>query len=128
MKTVYDFVVKDRQGKEVSLSDYRGKVVILNFWGTTCAPCVEELPYFEQLKTTYPDVEILAIHEVRGIGVTWHEEDKPLWRAVRHREFLSAKAERQNLLRIQCIFCESPPLQHNALHRLLRLYGHAHRG
>ena len=48
------------------LSDYRGRVVIINFWGTTCAPCVEELPYYEQLKVAHPDVEILAIHNRAG--------------------------------------------------------------
>ena len=61
-----DFSTDLLNGGDFRLSDYRGKVVILNFWGTTCAPCVEELPYFEQLKTTYPDVEILAIHAKAG--------------------------------------------------------------
>lgn len=41
-------------------------MVIINFWGTTCAPCVAELPYYEQLKVQYPDVEILAIHNRAG--------------------------------------------------------------
>ena len=40
--------------------------MIINFWGTTCAPCVEELPYYEQLKVAHPDVEILAIHNRAG--------------------------------------------------------------
>ena len=53
-------------GGNFKLSDYRGKVVILNFWGTTCAPCVEELPYYEELKVKYPDCEILAIHAKAG--------------------------------------------------------------
>lgn len=33
---------------------------------STCAPCVEEMPYFEQLKAAYPDAEILAIHAKAG--------------------------------------------------------------
>ena len=40
--------------------------IIINFWGTTCAPGVEELPYYEQLKTAFPDAEILAIHNRIG--------------------------------------------------------------
>ena len=40
--------------------------MIINFWGTTCAPCVAELPYYEQLKVNRPDVEILAIHHRAG--------------------------------------------------------------
>ena len=40
--------------------------MIINFWGTTCQPCVEELPYYEQLKVAYPEAEILAIHNRAG--------------------------------------------------------------
>ncbi len=61
-----DFSTDLLSGEEFRLSDYRGQVVILNFWGTTCAPCVEEMPYFEQLKAAYPDAEILAIHAKAG--------------------------------------------------------------
>lgn len=39
----------DLEGKQHTLADYRGKVVILNFWATWCAPCVKEMPAFEQL-------------------------------------------------------------------------------
>ena len=49
-------------GGEFRLADCRGQTVIINFWATTCAPCIEELPYYEQLKEAHPEVEILAIH------------------------------------------------------------------
>lgn len=39
-----DFSLKDLQGTKQTLSSYKGKVVILNFWSTTCPPCVAELP------------------------------------------------------------------------------------
>ena len=61
-----DFSTDLLSGENFTLSDYRGRVVIINFWGTTCAPCVEELPYYEQLKVAHPDVEILAIHNRAG--------------------------------------------------------------
>ena len=61
-----DFSTELLSGETFRLSDYRGRVVIINFWGTTCAPCVAELPYYEQLKVAYPDVEILAIHNRAG--------------------------------------------------------------
>lgn len=61
-----DFSTELLSGETFRLSDCRGRVVIINFWGTTCAPCVAELPYYEQLKVQYPDVEILAIHNRAG--------------------------------------------------------------
>jgi peroxiredoxin len=39
-----DFTLNDLQGQKVSLSAHRGKVVLLNFWSTTCPPCVAEIP------------------------------------------------------------------------------------
>ena len=42
-----DFVATDLDGEVVSLDDYRGRVVFLNFWRTDCGPCVHELPAFQ---------------------------------------------------------------------------------
>jgi hypothetical protein len=39
-----DFVLKDLNGSKQALSAYKGRVVVLNFWSTTCPPCVQELP------------------------------------------------------------------------------------
>jgi len=61
-----DFSTDLLSGGDFNLSDHRGHVVILNFWGTTCAPCIAELPDYEKLKVAYPDVEILAIHAKAG--------------------------------------------------------------
>ena len=44
-----DFTFRDLSHKEVSLSDYKGKVVLLNLWSITCPPCIEEVPYLEKL-------------------------------------------------------------------------------
>ena len=44
-----DFKVKTIEGKEISLSNFKGKVVVLNFWATWCAPCKREIPLLNQL-------------------------------------------------------------------------------
>jgi peroxiredoxin len=48
-----DFTLKDIQGKDVTLSDYRGRVILLNFWATWCGPCRIEIPGFVELYKTY---------------------------------------------------------------------------
>jgi len=48
-------VFKTPEGKEVSLSDFKGKVVLVNFWATYCPPCIEELDLFERIYEKYKD-------------------------------------------------------------------------
>jgi thiol-disulfide isomerase/thioredoxin len=52
-----DFTAYDIDGKEVKLSDYKGKVVYVDFWATTCAPCVSELPSTKRLQEKFKDEE-----------------------------------------------------------------------
>jgi Thiol-disulfide isomerase and thioredoxins len=51
-------------GKEVKLSDYKGKVVLVNFWASWCPPCKEEMPIFEKVYQKYSDKNfaILAVN------------------------------------------------------------------
>lgn len=58
-----DFVLTDAAGNEYQLSDYKGKGVFLNFWGTWCEPCKKEMPHMEKMSKEYKDqVEILAVN------------------------------------------------------------------
>ena len=51
--SAYDFQLKDQYGNLHKLSDYKGKVVFLNFWATWCPPCREEMPYIEEIYKEY---------------------------------------------------------------------------
>jgi thiol-disulfide isomerase/thioredoxin len=50
-----DFTFKDLDGKNVALSSFKGKVVLLNFWATWCGPCKAEIPGFVELQAQYGD-------------------------------------------------------------------------
>lgn len=56
-----DFTLPSLEGPDISLSDYRGRVVFVNFWQTTCPPCVEELPEFREFFADQNPAEVALI-------------------------------------------------------------------
>jgi cytochrome c biogenesis protein CcmG, thiol:disulfide interchange protein DsbE len=59
-KPAPDFTVAD-DTSSMHLASYRGKVVLLNFWGSWCAPCIAELPSLQQFHREHPEYPILAV-------------------------------------------------------------------
>jgi len=60
-KAAPDFTLLNADGQQVSLQQYRGKVVFLNFWATWCIPCREEMPALERLHQTYQAHDLVII-------------------------------------------------------------------
>ena len=62
-KPAPEFTLTDANGSSVKLSDYRGKVVLLNFWATWCGPCTLEIPWFIELEQQYKSkgFEVLGV-------------------------------------------------------------------
>jgi peroxiredoxin len=69
-----DFALKDADGRVVHLSDYRGKVVLLDFWATWCGPCKIEIPWF---------MEFQRKDQGRGLVVLGVSMDDEGWEVVK---------------------------------------------
>jgi cytochrome c biogenesis protein CcmG/thiol:disulfide interchange protein DsbE len=67
-KPAPDFTLKTLDGKTVTLSELRGKAVVLNFWATWCPPCKVELPWFVDFQKKYgpQGLQIIGISEDEG--------------------------------------------------------------
>lgn len=66
-QTAKDFKVIDIAGKEVSLSDFKGKPVVVNFWASWCPPCKEEMPYYNEVyKELGDEVVFMMVDLVDG--------------------------------------------------------------
>ena len=79
-KIAPDFTLIDASGEPVSLSSERGKVILLNFWATWCAPCKTEIPWFVEFERT---------HKKAGFEVVGVSLDDDGWKSV--KPFLEEK-------------------------------------
>ena len=67
----HDFQLTLLDGKSLRLSDLRGNVVVLNFWASWCAPCIQEMPDFEEMWREFKDRGVVFL----GVAVSDVEED-----------------------------------------------------
>ena len=86
-----DFSFTSLDGTQISLEDFKGKVVVLDFWGTWCGPCVESVPDLRQLHQKYspdPSFVLISISSDRNDEV-WREftqENKMVWPQYRDKD------------------------------------------
>lgn len=73
-KPAPEFAAKDAAGASVKVADYKGKVLLLNFWATWCVPCKAEMPWFQEFERTYKD---------RGFSVVGASLDSNGWDVVK---------------------------------------------
>lgn len=70
-----DFSLQSRDGGTVSLSEFRGQVVMINFWATWCGPCREEMPHLEALYQRYSALGFRLL----GVNVEEDSENAEAW-------------------------------------------------
>ncbi|MBN9299193.1 MAG: AhpC/TSA family protein [Filimonas sp.] len=77
-RTAPDFTQKDSSGKTVSLHDYKGRYVLLNFWATYCGPCLMEKPHMRKIYAAYnkKPFDILDISLTDQTGHNYGDRDK----------------------------------------------------
>lgn len=73
-KAAPDFSLEDAQGKAIKLSDFRGKVVLVDFWATWCHGCQTEIPWFMEFQNKYGS---------KGLAVVGISMDDDGWKSVR---------------------------------------------
>jgi cytochrome c biogenesis protein CcmG/thiol:disulfide interchange protein DsbE len=72
-----DFSRADLRGNPVHLADYRGKVVLLNFWATWCGPCLDEMPVFARWQKQY------GPQGLQVVGVSMDDDAAPVQRFLK---------------------------------------------
>ena len=73
-KAAPGFALQDATGKTVKIEDYRGKVILLDFWATWCTGCKKEIPWFSEFQTTYGEKGFVVV------GVSLDEDG---WKVLR---------------------------------------------
>ena len=68
-----DFTLSDLQGQSVSLSDFKGQAVLLDFWASWCGPCIEAVPHLKELKQQTRDQKVVFLNISLDPADEWHQ-------------------------------------------------------
>ena len=68
-----DFTLDDLQGQSVSLSDFSGQTVFLDFWASWCGPCIEAVPHLEEIKQRTRDQKVVFLNISLDPADEWHQ-------------------------------------------------------
>ena len=68
-----DFTLSDLQGQSVSLSDFKGQAVFLDFWASWCGPCIRAVPYLEEIKQRTRDQKVVFLNISLDPADEWHQ-------------------------------------------------------
>jgi thiol-disulfide isomerase/thioredoxin len=75
-KVAPGFTLVDLSGKKVSLADYKGQAVVVNFWATYCGPCKLEMPWFQELENKYKAQGLVVLGLDQDDGMATQEVAK----------------------------------------------------
>jgi peroxiredoxin len=79
-----DFTVRDKDDKPINLSDFRGKIVVVEFWETFCKPCQQAMPHVNEVVSRYKDQDVVLL------GVDFLESPKTFKKWVSKHQDLDA--------------------------------------
>ena len=95
----FPIVAKDLSGKPLSLAQYRGKVVLMDFWATWCGPCVGEMPNVIAAYKKYHargfDVLVISLDQNRGALTSFLKQNQMPWRQVYDGKYWQSAVPRQ---------------------------------
>jgi cytochrome c biogenesis protein CcmG/thiol:disulfide interchange protein DsbE len=90
-----DFTLTDADSRTVSLDQFRGRIVIVNFWATWCFPCIDELPSLLAMQHRMPQVTVIAISQ---------DQDAAAYRAFLQTYHVDLLTLRDPSMRVQYLY------------------------
>ncbi len=88
-----DFSIRTDEGRTVSPADFGGKVLVLNFWATWCAPCVEEIPTLDSLQRHFAGSGLVVL----GVSVDTDQDAYRRFLAKNRVSFLTAREDTRKI-------------------------------